>query len=164
MLIREAAMSDMPVLLEIYERARNFMKSSGNPNQWTNGYPNEKVLKEDIDKHELFVAEEDGVVHGCFVFYIGIDPCYLNIYDGQWLNDEEYGVIHRIATRGLQKGVGQFILSSCLAKVKNLRMDTHEDNKVMQNLLIRNGFVHVGTIYLKNGQSRLAFHCNLLDN
>ena len=30
--------------------------------------------------------------------------------------------------------------------------------------MIKHGFKHVGTIYLKNGQSRLAFHCNLNEN
>ena len=38
------------------------------------------------------------------------------------------------------------------------------NNKPMQNFMIRHGFKHVGTIYLKNGQSRLAFHCNLNEN
>ena len=38
-LIRKATLEDMPVLLEIYERARKFMVSTGNTNQWTNGYP-----------------------------------------------------------------------------------------------------------------------------
>lgn len=49
-LIRRATLEDMPILLEIYERARNFMISTGNINQWKNGYPSRDLLAEDIKK------------------------------------------------------------------------------------------------------------------
>jgi predicted GNAT family N-acyltransferase len=39
----------------------------------------------------------------------------------------------------------------------NVRIDTHENNYVMQNMLKKNGFVHCGTIYLEDGQPRMAF-------
>lgn len=163
-LIRKATLEDMPVLLEIYERARKFMVSTGNVNQWTNGYPSREILAEDIAKNEMYVLEDEDGIQESFVFYCGIDPCYNKIYDGQWLNDEPYGVIHRIATRGLKKHMADIILEYCSSKINNIRMDTHIDNKPMQNFMLKHGFKHVGTIYLKNGQSRLAFHCNLNKN
>ena len=46
--IRHAKPEDMPRLLELYDRARHFMHTSGNPNQWTGGYPNEQVLEADM--------------------------------------------------------------------------------------------------------------------
>ena len=52
-LIRKATLEDMPVLLEIYERARKFMVSTGNTNQWTNGYPSREILTEDIEKNDF---------------------------------------------------------------------------------------------------------------
>ena len=163
-LIRKATLKDMPVLLEIYERARKFMVSTGNTNQWTNGYPSKEILTEDIERNEMYVLEDEDGIQASFVFYCGIDPCYNEIYDGQWLNDEPYGVIHRIATRGLKKHMADIILEYCESKIDNIRMDTHMDNKPMQNFMLKHGFKHVGTIYLKNGQSRLAFHCNLNKN
>lgn len=163
-LIRKATLEDMPVLLEIYDRARKFMASTGNVNQWTNGYPSQEILAEDIAKNEMYVLEDEDGIQASFVFYCGIDPCYIKIYDGQWLNDEPYGVIHRIATRGLKKHMADIILEYCSSKINNIRMDTHIDNKPMQNFMLKHGFKHVGTIYLKNGQSRLAFHCNLNKN
>ena len=40
----------------------------------------------------------------------------------------------------------------------HLRMDTHGDNYVMQNLLKKNGFVHCGTIYVEeDSYPRLAY-------
>lgn len=121
-------------------------------------------MSEDIAKGEMYVLEDEDGIQASFVFYCGIDPCYNKIYDGQWLNDEPYGVIHRIATRGLKKHMANIILEYCFSKIDNIRMDTHTDNKPMQNFMIKHGFKHVGTIYLKNGQSRLAFHCNLNEN
>lgn len=163
-LIRKATLEDMPVLLEIYERARKFMVSTGNTIQWTNGYPSREILTEDIEKKEMYVLVDEDGIQASFVFYCGIDPCYNKIYDGQWLNDEPYGVIHRIATRGLKKHMADIVLEYCESKIDNIRMDTHVDNKPMQNFMLKHGFKHVGTIYLKNGQSRLAFHCNLNKN
>lgn len=163
-LIRKATLEDMPVLLEIYDRARKFMVSTGNTNQWTNEYPSKEILTDDILKSEMFVLEDEDGIQASFVFYCGIDLCYNKIYDGQWLNNEPYGVIHRIATRGLKKHMADYILEYCSSKIDNIRMDTHVNNKPMQNFMIRHGFKHVGTIYLKNGQSRLAFHCNLNEN
>ena len=89
----KATLEDMPVLLEIYERARKFMVSTGNTNQWTNGYPSRQILTEDIENNEMYVLEDEDGIQASFVFYCGIDPCYNKIYDGQWLNDEPYGVI-----------------------------------------------------------------------
>lgn len=163
-LIRNATINDLPVLLQIYDRARKFMIATGNKNQWKNGYPDSNLLLQDIEKKQMYVLEDSDGIEACFVFYCGIDPCYRHIYDGQWLDEEPYGVIHRIATRGLKRHMADYVLQYCFSKTNNIRIDTHEDNKPMQNFLLRHGFVQVGTIYLKNGESRIAFHCNLSKN
>lgn len=163
-LVRLALNSDLDVLLEIYERARLFMRQSGNLHQWTNGYPSKDLLLEDISKHQMYVVEDEDGIQASFVFYCGLDPCYNKIYDGKWLNDKPYGVIHRIATRGLKRHMADVVLEYCFSKIDNIRIDTHEENIPMQNFLKKHGFEHVGTIFLKNGESRLAFHCNLEEN
>lgn len=163
-LIRLAKLSDLDDLLIIYNRAREFMISTGNPKQWTNGYPSKELLMEDISKQQMYVVEIDGIIQACFVFFCGIDPCYDKIYDGQWLNNHPYGVIHRIASRGLIKHMADLVLEYCFSRTEDIRIDTHVDNKPMQNFLKKHSFIHVGTIYLKNGQSRMAFHCNLAQN
>ncbi len=68
-LIRKATLEDMPVLLEIYERARKFMVSTGNTNQWTNGYPSREILTEDIEKKEMYVLVDEDGIQASFVFY-----------------------------------------------------------------------------------------------
>ena len=52
-----------------------------------------------------------------------------------WLNNEPYYVIHRMATNGKQKGVADACLKWCFEHCNNIRVDTHHDNLVMQNIL-----------------------------
>ena len=57
--------------------------------------------------------------------------------------------------------MADIILEYCESKIDNVRIDTHMDNKPMQNFMLKHVFIYVVTIYLKNGLSRLAFLCNL---
>ena len=67
-------------------------------------------------------------------------------------------VAHRIAADGTMKGVGKFCIDWAYAQCGHLRMDTHGDNTVMQNLLKKCGFAHCGTIYVEEDDyPRLAF-------
>ena len=40
---------------------------------------------------------------------------------------------------------------------KGLRIDTHRGNVVMRKMLEKQGFSHCGTIYLENGDERVAY-------
>lgn len=51
---------------------------------------------------------EAGKIAAVFFFNIGNDPAYDVIYDGEWLNDKGYGVVHRIAAAGIVKGAGSY--------------------------------------------------------
>ena len=56
------------------------------------------------------------------------------------------------------KGVGAFCLNWAFGQCGHLRIDTHGDNAVMQNLVRKLGFVHCGTIYVEEDDDpRLAF-------
>ena len=48
--IRPATPADLDRLMEIFEAARRFMVSTGNPNQWINGYPQRGLIAEEISK------------------------------------------------------------------------------------------------------------------
>ena len=41
--------------------------------------------------------------------------------------------------------------------IKNIKIDTHEDNLIMQKLLEKNSFKYCGVIYLLDGSKRIAF-------
>ncbi len=158
-LIRPTVFSDMPAVMQVYDIARRFMQKTGNLNQWVDGYPAEELIKEDIQKKQSFVClnEEEEIV-GVFCYIEGEDdPTYLKIYNGDWLNNEPYGVIHRIASSGKEKGVAEACLGWAFTRFKNIRIDTHRDNVVMQNILKKFDFKYCGVIYLRNGAERLAF-------
>ena len=79
MIIREARTEDLERILEIYEIAKAFMRETGNPHQWNSSYPDFNILEEDINKHHLFVMEDDSIIHSVFAFIIGEDPTYKEI-------------------------------------------------------------------------------------
>ena len=144
-------------MLEIYEEARRFMQDTGNPTQWNGNYPEAGLLMRDIELGNSFVVEENAQVIATFALIIGEDPTYRVIEDGAWLNENPYGTVHRLAARTAVHGVANYVFDWCKGKVDNLRADTHEDNKVMQHILEKNGFVRCGRIYVADGTSRIAF-------
>lgn len=156
MIIREAKIEDLKRILEIYDIAKAFMRETGNSNQWNSSYPDMKLLEDDIDKQQLFVMEEDSIIHSVFAFIIGEDPTYKEI-EGAWLDDSTYGTIHRIASDGTVHQVFKKAVDFCSEKCAHLRADTHEDNKVMQKVILKNGFKETGIIYIEDGTPRIAF-------
>ena len=162
MKIRKAEIRDLPRMTEIYAHARIFMAEHGNPRQWgPTAWPPEALLRKDIAEGNSYICENDaGETAGTFFFVYGedIEPTYRAITDGKWLDGSPYGVVHRIASDGSAKGTGAFCLNWAYEQCGHLRIDTHGDNTVMQNLLKKLGFIHVGTIYVEeDNDPRLAF-------
>ncbi len=155
--IRPANMEDLSAVMECYAIAREFMRSTGNAGQWTDGYPSEEVVLKGIREGKHYVFECGGEIAGTFWFAVGDDPTYEKIYGGSWLDDAPYGVIHRLASNGKFRGVGDFCFGWCFAQAGNIRVDTHRDNVVMQNILKKNGYMRCGIIHLQNGAERIAF-------
>ena len=124
--IRPSQLSDLDRLMEIFDHARKFMASVGNGNQWINGYPQrELIAKEITDGHCYACENEHGKIIGTFCFVPSPDPFYAIIEDGAWLNDDPYYVIHRIASDGSHKGIGDICLNWCAKQYPSLRADTH---------------------------------------
>ncbi len=155
-------------VLEIYHDASQAMAEAGIP-QWQNNYPNEHTFLEDVRAEKSFVfLEEDELVATAMVDVDG-DPAYQKIYDGKWLNDKPYGVIHRIAVKksrgkSLQYGQRTFteIFKYLLSQgVYNVRIDTHEKNRPMRNLLEKFGFTLCGKVTVHDGTERMAFQKEL---
>ncbi|MFR8548294.1 MAG: GNAT family N-acetyltransferase [Lachnospiraceae bacterium] len=155
--IRQAQRKDLAQIMELYAQARAFMARTGNPEQWGTSYPPEGLIREDIEKGISYVAEQDGEIAAVFMYAFGDDPTYAVIEDGAWINDRPYGVIHRIAAREGVKGAGSCCMQWGYAQCGNLRMDTHEDNRVMQHVLEKNGFRRCGRIYIEDGSPRVAY-------
>lgn len=159
MIIRLAELREKDEILSIYDSARVFMRESGNPNQWAGKYPDEDTVLRDIENEKLYVCTENNDILAVFFYTVGIDPTYLKIYDGKWVNDKPYGVIHRIAVsnKARGKGVAKVCFDFAYDKCGNVRIDTHRDNIPMQRALEKNGFTRCGIIYLANGDERIAY-------
>ena len=161
MRIRKTTEKDFERVMEIYAYARGFMADHGNPNQWgPTNWPPEALIHEDIAQGKSYVCEVDGRVVGVFFYDYGkdIEPTYINIEDGAWQDDRAYGVVHRIAADGSVKGTGSFCLEWAYEQCNHLRIDTHSDNVVMQNLLTKLGYIRRGTIYVvEDNYPRFAY-------
>ena len=171
-MIRQAEMADFPQILAIYRKAREFMKENGNPSQWGDTFPREEVLRNDIEeKRHLYVitrGETGETIAGVFALIIGPDPTYAVIEpcegdpparSGFWLSDSLYGTIHRLASGGRAHGIFAEAIAYSRRQIAHLRIDTHEDNLIMQHLIERAGFSRRGIIYTDDGSPRIAYEC-----
>ena len=155
-MVRAAKEQDLPHILTIYNVARRYMRAHGNTAQWVNGYPSEELLRQDLAAGQLYVLEDGGGVYAVFAFILGEDPTYRRIR-GAWRDDSPYGTIHRLASTGDRRGVASEVIAWCLEHCESLRADTHADNKIMQHLLEKNGFVRCGIIHVEDGTPRVAY-------
>ncbi len=153
--IRLATHEDLQEIEKIYAIARKFMAENGNPTQWGDTHPRREILEKDIDRQNLYVAENREQICGVFLFVIGIDPTYGYIENGSWRSESTYGTIHRIASRG--SGVFAACVEFCRSKCNHIRVDTHADNKPMQHLAEKHGFSRRGIIYVEDGTPRIAY-------
>ena len=156
MTVRNATIEDLPIILKIYDRARSYMRETGNPNQWGSHNPKKFVLEKDIMSGNLYVLEDEHEIQGVFAFIIGDDPTY-QVIEGTWHDDKTYGTIHRIAASGKKRGVFTACIEFCERKIDHLRIDTHQDNRIMQHLVTKHGFRYCGIIHLADGSPRLAY-------
>lgn len=157
MIIRPAVPDDFEKILEIYAYAREQMRAAGNASQWGDDKPSPETVREDIEKNQAYVILHRGEICGVFAFIIGEDPTYRVIEAGAWPNEEPYGTLHRIAGNGQVKGILAAALSFCGDKINNIRIDTHDDNKIMLHLLEKYEFLRCGYIYVEDGSRRIAF-------
>lgn len=128
-------------------------------NQWQNGYPNIKVIKEDIERNQAYGLYDDGELIAYAAVVSGEDPFYNDISAGQWQSSQDYIAIHRVAIKGSQLGLG---MGSLILKLiesdfnQYMRVDTGLDNIAMQKLLNKAGFHYCGTVQVADGL-RMAF-------
>ncbi|MGX7349606.1 GNAT family N-acetyltransferase [Dolosicoccus paucivorans] len=161
MKIRKATLDDLNTLEAIFEHGRQVMRQAGNYAQWVNGYPSRELLTQDIQQGHSYVAigEKDGEerIYASFYLTTDPDPTY-QVIEGAWLNDKPYATIHRIVSSGQRKGAGIECIQWVQSQYDNVRIDTHESNKLMQRILNKLNFKECGTIYVSDGSPRKAFH------
>ena len=116
---------------------------------------NDKSVPKKFRPQIPVICDEDGI-QGVFAYLSEGDPVYDHI-DGAWLNEKPHAAVHRVASAGKKKGVLPTCMQYCLSRSDNIKIDTHENNKIMQHQLEKFGFVRCGVITLENGESRIAY-------
>lgn len=161
MILRKAYEYESNISYQCIEDARAYHSSLGFT-QWHPGYPTLKTIEQDIENGIGFVfAQADEVLGYCCII-IGDEPAYHNI-DGAWKTERTYAVVHRMAFRKEYRGnslAGEaitLIKEYCLANgISAIRVDTQEENKVMQHILGREGFEYCGLVTFDGGP-KLAY-------
>ena len=157
-MIRHSTLDDLPTILRLRDQAREIMRSYGNTFQWPDGYPRDDMFKKDIELGGSYVmADAEGKLVGTFALLPSPEVTYNKIYNGQWLDNQPYHVIHRIASTPDSHGVLDAVLDYSEAMVPNIRIDTHEANIIMRKGLEKHGYKYCGIIHLLNGDERMAF-------
>lgn len=160
--IRLATYSDLEILMDIFEGAKRIMRASGNLQQWNGTYPTADIVRKDIEGGNCYVLCDDKHIVGTMALIKGPDPTYSYI-EGEWPDEEQYYVIHRIATSVPGRNVAKLMLDWAFGHISEqdcraIRIDTHSDNCIMKHILSKYGFKMCGVIYLDDGSPRDAYH------
>ena len=155
-MIRLACYEDLNDVVKVIDDAKALFKGEGS-DQWqdTDNYPNFNTMLKDYEKQELYVKIIDGKVAGCIVLSKTKEEAYNLIYDGAWLTDGDYLVIHRLAVAkefyrtGVAKELIEYVIGVTKSEnVNSIRVDTKIENIRMINLLSSFNFKIVGKIDL----------------
>ena len=162
MILRKALFNDLQDIWMIIQAAIERRKREGSE-QWQDGYPNENTLKNDIALQQGMILEDNNHILSYAAVIFENDPDY-DYIEGNWLNDEKYAVIHRVATSNIMIGKGMatklFLLieDHCLQhNISNIRVDTNFDNHSMLHILAKLNYIYCGQVYLR-GAARRAYH------
>ena len=85
--VRRAAAADLPTLLQIFDNARAFMRTHGNPHQWPDSYPGAARLTAEIERGVCYVVMGEGAIQAVFCLIPGDEPTYRIMEDGAWPED-----------------------------------------------------------------------------
>ena len=159
--LRLAQRQEAAMCYQCIEDARAYHKSLGFE-QWHPDYPTRQTIFDDIAQGIGYAFTDDTGVIGYCCIVIGDEPAYHKI-DGAWKTDRPYAVIHRMAFNRRARGSGlsheafQRIRDYCLMhRIDAIRLDTQEENKVMQHILGREGFEYCGMVQFDGGP-KLAY-------
>ena len=102
---RKSVEADMDSIMKIIRQAQAYFKEKG-INQWQDNYPNIRVISYDMAMGNSYVLLKDNEVVATVAVSFNGEKTYEVIYDGAWISNNEYAVIHRIAVDNNYKGLG----------------------------------------------------------
>ena len=154
-----ANINNINEIMEIIHDAKRYLKEQGS-SQWNlpDGYPNKSDLIKDINNNECYIYLEADKIIGVMIIMQNIDENY-NEIDGNWLNNDKYVSIHRIAVRynyhNQQIGYKMLKLAETIIMNKDIysiKIDTHKINIPMIKTLTKLNYTYCGVITLKRSK------------
>lgn len=154
---------DREKIEKIYEDGSLKLKSLG-INQWQgNEKPNLNNFSNLNENKIIYVLEDKEIIVSTVIIY-DKDDDYENNLVGTWNSPKPYVALHRIATLNgaRKKGYGRKIIEFAESyarenNFKSVRIDTHRENKSMQNLLSSMEYNFVGLVFLDGKRERFAY-------
>ena len=163
MKFRQAKISDLDQIVEIIELSKKYFKET-KIDQWQDGYPAKEDLRRDIESGNSYVLTNKDEIVATTVISLDGESTYNSIFNGEWITNEDYIVMHRVAVHDKYKGKGIFKelikeaeILALNKGISSIKIDTHRDNISMQRAVVKNDFKKCGIIYLEDGSERIAF-------
>lgn len=158
---RKAINAEIPQIWEILQQGIKRRKDDGS-NQWQNGYPNPDTILNDIEKGVGFVLADKETIIAYGAVLINDEPAYSNII-GQWLTNNDFIVVHRVAIS--EAYLGQGLVQKLFGYIENyalnnniysIKVDTNFDNLAMLRIMDKLGYMYCGEVHF-NESPRKAF-------
>ena len=158
---RKATIENVDQIWPILQQAIARRKKDGS-DQWQDGYPNQEVVQQDIEKGVGYVLTDDETIVGYTAILINDEPAY-NDLKGNWLTNGDFVVVHRLAISDdyIGKGLAQkmMLYTEGFALQKNIfsvKVDTNFDNIPMLKIFEKLGYTYCGEVTFRAG-TRKAF-------
>lgn len=153
---RIAGLEDLKEICELVQNAINTMIQQ-NILQWDEIYPNEEVLRQDIEKKQLYVGISDRQIA---VIYVINQECEDEYKNGKWKYvDKSFCIIHRLCVNPIfqNKGIGrstmQHIEKEVLSRgIQAIRLDAFTGNPFALKLYDNLGYSRVGHADWRKGK------------
>lgn len=164
---RLVTLDDSLAIDVMLQQAITFLHEQG-IDQWQNRSVTIDHILPVITRQDAYCWIDEYDIIQAFAVLEDYDINYDQLTHGRWLFDGPYYAIHRVmmaeSSRG--KGYTRFVFSDiekiAYAHHKNsLRIDTHQDNVIMQKSIIKMGFRHSGEAVVADGTSRIIFEKSL---
>jgi len=156
MYIRLANIMDLSAVIDLMTRVIPVMKAEGN-DQWDDGYPNEQIIRNDINEHDLFVLIEDDQILGAVVINAVFPPEYSSV---PWKTSPNTYTFHRMMVdpdfqgKGIATAIFKFIEKRGRNMgLMSLRVDTNKNNKTMRSLFEKFNYTFAGIVHFRNKTS-----------
>ena len=153
--LRQATSQDLDAVYGIILDGKAALAQLG-IDQWQGGSPTREMIQEDIVSGWCYVAEHEGTLLATMAYVTSGEADYDRVISGSWVLDldnvpedgkADYAVVHRVAASAQARGTGagRFLLTQACRMaqeqgLKSVRVDTHEGNVVMRNLLPKCGY------------------------